>query len=293
MTRIAVWAIAACAAVCGMAACAGADEQAADELSASQVVDKNVVARGGADAWRKIDSMVWVGHVDNGSAPARFVLAMKRPNKTRFEIVSLDRVALRVYDGTHGWKLRPMRRDTTPNLQPYTAEELKFARDEQVIDGVLIDHEAKGIGVMLDGVDEVEGHKAYRLDVKLPSGSVRRVWIDASSFLELKYERDSRTTLGQPVKITVYYRDYRAVDGVKMPFTIESAAAAAPVMDKVVIDKVSLNPSLDDKLFARPLVPERGNSVIARPDGGASAATRGPGMPGVRPAPSAAPVPAK
>lgn len=272
MRRIAVWALAAC-----LLACAGGTGQpAAGMPSVAQIVEKNAVARGGAEAWHKIDSMVWIGHVESSNAPAQFVLAMMRPNKTRFEIVAMNRMALRVYDGTEGWKLRPMRRGEGPNVQPYTPEELKFAHDEQVIDGLLIDHAAKDIAIALEGTDEVEGRKAYRLNVRMPSGATRHVWVDAETFLEIKYEREARGVAGQPVKVTVYYRNYQAINAVKLPLVIESTAGSGQASDKLVIDKVQFNPKLDDSLFARPLVASgRSRSVQVRPDAGPASALPG------------------
>lgn len=263
------------------AACADSDDAASASLSADQIVAKNAAARGGLDAWRKIDSMVWVGRVEAGSGgiPARFVLAMKRPNKTRFEVVSMNRMALRVFDGAQGWKLRPMRRGEQANMQPYDAQELRFARDEQVIDGPLIDHAAKGIDVKLGGVEEVDGHKAYRLEVRLPSGAARSVWIDAGTFLEIKAEHENHTPLGSATPVDVYYLEYREVDGVKLPVVIESGPASAPPADKLTIEKVEVNPKIDDKLFERPLVATARNHPIEVPPDGAGAAFPGGGQP--------------
>ena len=258
-----------------VAACADSDQAGSVNLSAEQIVAKNAQARGGLDAWRKVGSMVWIGRVEtsNGGMPARFVLAMKRPNKTRFEIVSMNRMALRVFDGAQGWKLRPMRQGEQANLLPYDAQELRFAQDEQVIDGPLIDHAAKGIDVKLGSVDEIEGHKAYRLDLHLPSGATRRVWIDASTFLDVKSEHERRATpLGPASLVDVYYLEYREVEGVKIPVVIESGAASAPPIDKLTIEKVQVNPKLDDKMFERPAIAApRNHPIEVPPLGGAPA----------------------
>jgi hypothetical protein len=269
-----MWGVALCMSAC-MAACVGSDESASSNLSVEQIIAKNVAARGGTQAWSKVDSMIWIGRVETSGngAPARFVLAMKRPNKTRFEIVSMNRMALRVFDGTHGWKLRPMRRGEEGNMQPYSEQELRFAHDEQVIDGPLIDHAAKGIEVKLGGVDEIEGHKAYRLELRMLSGATRVVWVDASSFLEIKSEHETRSSpLGRPAIVDVYYRDYRAIDGVKMPVTIESGAVSVPPVDRLTIEKVELNPQVEDKMFERPLIAtSRSRSIQLLPGGAAPA----------------------
>src|SRR5260370_20101437 len=99
------------------------------------------------------------------------------------------------------------------NLRPYTLDEVKSAHDEQVIDGLLIDHQAKGVDVMLDGIDKVNGHDAYRLAAKLRSGVIRHVWVDAQTFLDVKYDREVRGARGQPVTVVVSYSNYQNVGG--------------------------------------------------------------------------------
>ena len=98
MKRIESWVLAGCMAA-ALCACKQVPGQG---LTADQIVEKNVAARGGLDAWRKVRTMVWFGHVDSANAPVRdmpFVLAMKRPNKTRFELTVLNEKSVRVFGG--------------------------------------------------------------------------------------------------------------------------------------------------------------------------------------------------
>lgn len=258
MKRIAGLALAVC-----VAAAAIADESpTAPDLTATQVIEKNVAARGGLDAWRKIQTMVWIGHVEAANAPASrmsFILEQKRPNKTRFEIRAQNQLSQRIYDGENGWKMRPSA-SGKPEVLPFTPEELSFARDGQGIDGPLIDYAAKGVAITLDGVDQVEGRKAYRLNVGLPSGASHHVWIDAQNFLEIKYDRRSRNALGQVGTMSVFYRDYHTIEGLQMPLTIETVGEAAKP-ERMVIERVALNPPLEDRMFARPRPPGQGRSV--------------------------------
>lgn len=267
-----------CALAAWISAAALADEPAAvAALTAPQIVEKNVAARGGLEAWRKIETMAWVGRIETVNAPTPsmpFLLEMKRPNKTRFEILASGQKSVRIYDGTDGWKLRPTSSGT--DLQPYKAEELRFAHDGYVIDGPLIDHAAKGIAVALDGVDEVEGRKAYRLSLKMPSGARQQVWIDAETFLDIKSNRESANPAGRPGMVSVFYRDYRTVEGLQIPLVIESGAATGKATDKLLIERIALNPELDERLFAKPNVPLRRNAatVGAGPSQGARRSSR-------------------
>lgn len=260
MKRTTLWMLVGC-----LAATVFAGEQISRQtLTAEQIVDKNVAARGGLDAWRKVQTMVWTGRVDSANAPAQelpFVLAMKRPNKTRFEISVLNQKAVRVFDGKQGWKLSPSGNMGTVVPRPYTVDELKSAQDEQVIDGLLVDHEAKGVHVALEGTDQVAGHDAYRLAVTLPSGTVRHVWVDAKTFLDVRHERLAHDAHGQKVTVQVTYGDYKEVDGLQIPLTIESGTDQTGKRDTLRIDRVTLNPPLEDVIFGKPIRPSRRRSV--------------------------------
>lgn len=252
---------------CAMAAACAATTPTV--LTVEQIVDRNAAARGGLEVWRNIHTMVWTGRIESGvgSAPASgFVLEFKRPNKSRFEIQAHHEKTVRVFDGTRGWKQGWS--DGAPTLRPYSRLEVQSAHEAQGIDGLLIDHAAKGIEVALGGTDQVEGRSAYRLNLKLPSGSTRQVWVDAQTFLELRSDRAVRTRAGRARTVSLYYRSYTTVDGLQVPRIIEASDGNSAW--KWVIDEVTLNSSLSDAHFEKPQAPQRRNPV---PGYWASAAT--------------------
>jgi hypothetical protein len=238
-------------------AVAAAPAPGVPHLTAKQIVAKNVKARGGLDAWRKIDTMVSIGRLETGnpSMPrVPFVLQQARPNKARFEVHVRDKTSVRVFNGAEGWKLRQSH-NGRPEVLPYTADELAAARDGLGIDGPLIDYEAKGIGVEFDGTDEVEGKKAYRLNVKLPSGATRRWWIDAATFLDMKYERETRTSAGQSATVTVSFADYKAVDGLLIPHSTITGEEGGKPVEAMLVERVFLNRPMGEKTFTEPRAP--------------------------------------
>jgi hypothetical protein len=263
MRRVVGFVLAACIAMAAMPAMAR-DPSHAPDITAAQIIEKNAAARGGVDAWSKIQTMAWAGHVDTPEIPGRnvpFILEQKRPASTRFQINIENQKSVRIYDGANGWKLRP-RSGGMPEVQPYTADELNFAHDAQVISGPLMDDVAKDASVELSGVDAIEGRAAYVLTVRLKTGATHRLWVDAETFLEVKYSRDFRTASDQPATATVSYRDYHAFDGLKIPLTIEGSPAKDKTAIKIIIERVALNPPLDERAFAKPDVPRtHGNGV--------------------------------
>jgi hypothetical protein len=238
-------------------AVAAAPAPTVPHLTAKQIVAKNVKARGGLDAWRKIDTMVSIGQLETGnpSMPrVPFVLQQARPNKARFEVHVHDKTSVRVFDGVEGWKLHQSR-NGSPEVLPYTADEIAAARDGLGIDGPLIDYQAKGISVDFDGIDEVAGKKAYRLNVKLPSGATRRWWIDAATFLDLKYERESRTSTGQSATVTVSFANYKAVDGLLIPHSTITGEEGGKAVEAMLVEQIFLNRPMGEKVFTEPRAP--------------------------------------
>jgi outer membrane lipoprotein-sorting protein len=259
--------------------------QTAATLTAAQVVDRHVSARGGLDAWRSMQTLTLNGKIEAGSGDSvarsehiaragragnkgrrtqvaqgelakqvqlPFVLEIKRPYKSRLEIEFAGKTAVQVYDGTSGWKVRPFLNRN--EVEAFTADEAKTQASQPGFDGPLIDYAAKGATVELAGVEPVEGRNAYNLKVTTKSGQVQHVWIDTQTFLDVKVEGAPRQMDGRMRTVWVYQRDFRPVQGLMIPFVLETAVDGSRETHKMIIEKAALNPKLDDALFAKPRV---------------------------------------
>jgi hypothetical protein len=98
----------------------------------------------------------------------------------------------------------------------------------------------------------VEGKPNYRLKLTMKDGTARRIWVDGATFLESKMEGNPRRLDGRMRRVENTLRDYRKVGDVLIPFVSESKAETAP-MRKITVDKVVLNPQLEDRLFGKPV----------------------------------------
>jgi hypothetical protein len=258
-------------------------------LSAADIVSKNIAARGGLQAWRAVQTMSMEGKLGAGGnqrtplpmpmpgkgdaklqVPARpkeevqlpFVMKMERPRKVRFELQFHGQTAVQVFDGSNGWKLRPYL--NRKEVEPFSSDELNAASSQPDLDGPLVDYAAKGTQVDLDGVEKVEDRDAYKLKLTTKSGHTLHVWIDAQTFLETKIEGQPRRLDGKEHPVEIYYRDYRPVSGLQIPFALEtkvlpvdtgSKVKELPIpSEKIVIEKVVVNPKLDASLFLKPNV---------------------------------------
>jgi hypothetical protein len=269
--------------------------ESVSNLSAAEIANKNVAARGGLKAWHAVQTISESGKMGAGGndrapvvaapdvkrpgkpaaalptsprlkeeAQLPFRLDLERPRKMRLELDFNGQTAVQVYDGANGWKVRPFL--NRMEVENYTQDELKLAALQSDLDGPLVDYAAKGTKVELEGTEKVEDRDTYRLKLTMKDGRVTHVWIDAKTFLEAKIEGAPRRLDGQEHAIEIYFRDYRAVDGVQIPFILETKVVpvAAPSgthvrqtqypAEKIVIEKVQLNPKFEASLFSRPVI---------------------------------------
>jgi hypothetical protein len=223
-------------------------------FSAEQIVARNVAARGGLDDWRKVKIMVWIGHIESERAPVPsmgFVLEQARPNKMRFQLIAANARSARIFDGAHGWKLLPAHAGQA-EVQPYTPEELRFALSAPGLDGPLVDLAVKGSSVSLDGTEDIDGHKTYRLNVTLSSGERDQVWVDAGSFLEVRHDRPATGADGTAHTVTVYYLEYKKHESLSIPSLIVTRNAPNSRPDRMVVERIAINAPLDERTFGNP-----------------------------------------
>jgi len=251
-------------------------------LTAPQIVEKNIAARGGLQAWRGLQTMTWTGKMDAGGgdsaarsrraalAPSSstnhavmnapegkteqvqlpFTLYMKRGRKSRIELEFAGKKPVQVYDGTNGWKYRPFL--NREDVEPFTNDELKSEAQKSDLDGPLVDYAAKGTKVESAGVEKVEGHDCYKLKLTLKSGDVQYVWIDTQSFLDVKVSGTPRRMDGRMHNVYIYQRDFKTVQGLVLPQVLETAVDGYRDTHKMVIESLVINPKLDDSLFKKP-----------------------------------------
>ena len=227
----------------------------AADLSAAQIVEKNVAARGGLESWRAVKALTLAGEMDAGGkkdAKLPFVFSMKRPHMSRLELRFEEPAAVQTYNGSQGWKFRPFlgRND----IEPFTAAEAKSAAAADELDGPLVDYARKGTKVELVGMDKVEGKSAYKLKLTKKTGEPRNLWLDAESFLEVKIDGEPRKMDGRLHKVAVFYRDFKTVRGLSLPHTLETVVDGVKGSHKMMIQTVTVNPQLADAQFAKPQV---------------------------------------
>lgn len=153
------------------------------------------------------------------------------------------------FDGSTAWQVMPFM--GKPDAEPLPSEQARMFEEQADFDGLLVGYKEKGHTVELVGKETVEGTDAYKLKVTMKNGETRYIFLDAEYFLEIRTE-GSRTIRGSQVEFESSIGDYKEVNGLMFPHSVDSGAKGAPQRQKFTITKIELNPDLDDARFKMP-----------------------------------------
>jgi len=222
-------------------------------LASGQTVDDIVraylEARGGAAKLRAVQSLRFAGTMEVGDVKAPFTLELARPSKMRTEFVVQGQTGVRAYDGQHAWARVPLPGEP-PRLM--TPEEAADARAQADVDmSPLVDAAAKGFTIELVGRDRLPGGETWKLLVRGRDAPPRTLHIDTRSHLVVE-TIDTRSDEGQSTDFVTEISDYRSVGGLMFPHRIEVGPKGKPDRQRLLIQKVEINPTLEPSRFAMP-----------------------------------------
>lgn len=215
------------------------------------LVAKYLAAKGGADKLKAVNTIRMTGTMTVGSGiEAPVTLEQKRPRNMRMEFTLQGMTGVTAFDGSTAWQVMPFM--GKPDPEPLPSEQAKMFEEQADFDGLLVGYKEKGHTVELVGKEAVEGTDAYKLKVTMKNGETRYIFLDAEYFLEIRTE-GSRTIRGSQVEFESSIGDYKEVNGLMFPHSIDSGAKGAPQRQKLTITKIELNPDLDDARFKMPV----------------------------------------
>lgn len=225
-----------------------------------EIVTKSIDARGGIRKLKAVQSLRMTGRISFApNLDGTLLVEMKRPGKLREQVTLGDKTMLRTSDGKEGWVINQFEED--PDPKPVSASELANMLQKADFDRPLVDYKEKGNKVELAGRDKVEDKDAFKLKVTLKDGQIRYDYIGTSSYLELKWEGRVKKD-DEDFQAESFFHDYRSVEGVMYPFEIDSDSPGSESRQKIIFDKIDVNPALDDARFEKPSL--SGSSAASR-----------------------------
>ena len=181
-----------------------------DGVSASSVMASYIEAIGGKAAVESVQTMLFNAEVTIEGAPFKPTAVIKAmaPNKSSMEmsIAGMGTIMKQKFDGTNGYA------EQQGMKQPMSEEDVAEQASQK---GLFPEAHYTADEIELMSLSDLDGTDVYKIKVKGVSESFR--YYDANSGLLLR-EEATEEAQGQSVTTITVHSDYRAVDGVMIPF---------------------------------------------------------------------------
>jgi outer membrane lipoprotein-sorting protein len=218
--------------------------------TADEIVEKYLKAIGGADKWKKVESTLMTGKGEAQGMNFPVTMTAMRPNSLRVEIdIQGMKMIQPCFDGTTAWMINPFGGGAEPTKMD--AEQTKEIAKEQFEDK-FIDYKAKGHTVTLEGTEEAEGTKCFKLKIAFKEGGEKIYFMDVENFIPIMVREFAMTGPNKGQASETVMGDYKEVEGMMMAHSIENKAGGQTQF-VMKIEKVEINPKIDKSIFAFPV----------------------------------------
>jgi len=211
--------------------------------AAEEIVSKHIEAIGGAENWKKVNTMVMEGSMNVMGNDVNIKVFQENKKGNRVDISVAGMTGFNLITDKKGWNYMPFQGQTTP--EPMTEEAVKESTDDLDLQGNLIDYKQKGHTLELLGTEEVEGTECFKLKVTRKSSGDQTLFIDKNSYLVLRTVQKQKA-MGQEVEQVSDYSDYKKVSGVMVPFSLSQG------MGTIVMSSIKINEPIAESVFADP-----------------------------------------
>ena len=211
-------------------------------LTANQVIEDYITALGGSDAVSKVQSLKLEMSADSPMGKLEVTNHWVRPNQFLNTFGMGGNVMQKlIFDGENGQTV------AMGQVQPLDEETLATLKEDAFSCFGEMNYSKQGYQLELVGIEMLEGQKAYRIDVKSPSGSEKTLYFLTENSLKVR-EMEDREGPGQTITVITDFADYKKVDGVMIPYQ-QTITGVMPVPLKMMLDKVEINGAVDPSTF--------------------------------------------
>ncbi len=247
------------AAIAPIAASGGTDDPVTPEIEkrGRERITKAIAAHGSLVALKKVrDSIIEASttmRVGQTEATATLVQMRKEPERMIYDLKIEDRGSRDVLSGAKAWS-SPL--DTLTKF--HDSDTTKVAALRQGFRGdvihVLLDAADPRARVAARGNTLLNGANHERVEVWTAFGSHRMMYLDPATHLLAGVELLDSDNRDGSAAVRRWYHDYRAVDGIRLPFDEQRWLGAQRVMH-LKLTRYALNAGVADGLFVHPETP--------------------------------------
>ena len=218
----------------------------AQAQTAEEIVAKHLAAIGGADNWKKINSMVQSGLLSVQGNDIQITSTTVHNVGYRQDISLMGMNGYQIVTPTEGWSFMPFQGQASPEAM--TADDVKEGQEGLDAQGALVDYVAKGHKVEYLGKEDVDGTECYKLKITYKSGKDETMFFDPKTYYLVK-TISVRKANGQEMEMNTSYSNHTKLpEGIVVPLSVSVPLGPGFNAD-MKIEKVEINKAVDASFF--------------------------------------------
>lgn len=218
--------------------------------TADEVVAKHIEAMGGAEKWKAIKSLQMNNKfsVQGMDIESKTTIVAGKSLRTDVSVMGQDIIT--AVDGETGWMQRPAMMGGTGEPEDMPGALIKETLKQTNLGGSLLNYKEKGSTIELVGKEKLDGADVYHLKMTEKNGEITNLFVSASTYYTLK-SAGKRNVQGQDIDAEVNFSNFKQIDGLTFPFTMETPSPMGGTMT-IETDSIKLNPTIDEAIFKKP-----------------------------------------
>ena len=219
--------------------------------TADEIIVKHQAAMGSPEKWSSIKSMVMKNkfNVQGMDIVSKTSVVVGKSFRTEVEV--MGNKIITVVDGEGGWMNRPAMMGGTGEPEDLPREQVKATISQKNIGSSLLIAKNEGSKIDLVSKEKLDGAEVYLLKITKKNGEESQVFVSSSTGFIVK-AINKMNVQGQQVEAEVLYSNYKSIDGLFFPFTVETPSPMGGGNMVVETASIDLNPVLDASIFAKP-----------------------------------------
>ena len=218
----------------------------ANAQTADEVIQKYAKAMGGLSAFNAVKTMRMTGTVTIQGMDLPITVQIINGKAVRTDIDAMGQSVIKAYKDGKGWKIDPFAGAATAT--DMTNEELIESKAQTMIANQLMDYKARGHKVELQGQEDVEAIKCYKIKLtNKDDGKVTTYFISAADNTLIK-SNITRDIQGQQMEVENFASDIKQFGGLRFPM-IRTQKIQGQVLQEIKMTSLELNVTIDEKVF--------------------------------------------
>lgn len=215
------------------------------------IIAKHIEAHGGIKAWNKVESLKITANFTSFSIEKEYSCYKTKSGSYYGDFHLGEQRVIESYHDNFGWTIDPWQ-DINYARKVNSGELNAFAQKAEFFTP-FYNYKEKGHSVEYTGKEKVDGKDFYVLKLTRSNGKVETWYLDTKTYLEYMCISEW-VDFAYSVPSEVYFDEFQSVNGLVIPFFVERTFLQR---DRILlIEKVEINPEIDESLFEMPMKKE-------------------------------------